>query len=252
MKAKARQTFFDAHPLCCFCGGRRAATQVDHVPARICFRNKVAPEGFEFPTCAGCNQGSGRSETVTAFYLHSLKDDFEDGDEEIYKRVISGICNNAPTSVPLIIGAYNREIQIPKAASRHIELFCFKLLYAIYYQTSGKVAGPSQRAFVIWAQSGTDQANYIGARAAEWFEEWQTGTRSNVDLGDQFRYRTGYHEGHGYLGMHVTFSNGIVIFGVIGPARPMATLKPAPALVKSVTALVRGVEKAERREHRRP
>jgi hypothetical protein len=78
--------FLKAHPLCCFCGGRRAAVERDHAPARIVFRGKHGPDDFEFPACAECNRAAALSEQVTAFYIRSIDQGYEQLDADEYIR----------------------------------------------------------------------------------------------------------------------------------------------------------------------
>lgn len=55
------------HPICCFCGGQSAATEIDHVPAKIIFPDKKRPKGLEFPACSRCNRQTSADETLLAF-----------------------------------------------------------------------------------------------------------------------------------------------------------------------------------------
>ncbi len=92
--------FLLAHPLCCFCGGRRPAVERDHAPARIVFRGKHCPDDFEFPACAECNRAMALSEQVTAFYIRSIDQTYDQLDAEEYGKPIRGIVNNAPEALP--------------------------------------------------------------------------------------------------------------------------------------------------------
>jgi hypothetical protein len=59
--------FLEQHPLCCFCGGARPASTIDHQPARIVFPDKRRPKGLEFPACADCNRQTSPDEALLAF-----------------------------------------------------------------------------------------------------------------------------------------------------------------------------------------
>ena len=67
-KNRARQArdFLAQHPLCIFCGGVQPATTRDHVPSRQTFHLRDWPEGFEFPSCEGCNRETKDAEQVMA------------------------------------------------------------------------------------------------------------------------------------------------------------------------------------------
>lgn len=243
--------FLTAHPLCCFCGGRRAAVERDHAPARIVFRGKHGPDDFEFPACAECNRAAALSEQVTAFYIRSIDQGYEKLDAEEYKKLIDGIANNAPNALPYVDrsrppepytrfiapDAHERAVTIPEIAKELIELFGTKLLYAMYYRVTGTPASSTLRRLVWWAQAGTPAADQVRHNASQWFDDLTIARRPNVDLGDQFRYQTGYHPAHGVFGLHMSFGEALVYFCVLGPARDMLRLKPKPPLYQTIKGL---------------
>ena len=61
--------FFNDHPLCCYCGGLRFATTIDHQPGRLFFSNRQWPKGFEFPACDECNKATQDSEQLARLVL---------------------------------------------------------------------------------------------------------------------------------------------------------------------------------------
>jgi len=247
----SKAEFLRAHPLCCFCGGRRPAFERDHAPARIVFRGKHGPDDFEFPACAECNRAAAMSEQVTAFYIRSIDQSYEQLDEAEYDKLIRGIVNNAPEALPyqhrtcapepytryIQPDAEERTVSIPEIAKRHFELFGTKMLYAMYYRVTGKPASSSLRRIVVWAQAGTPAADQVRFKASQWFDDLQVAQRPNVDLGNQFRYQTGHNAAHGYLGLHMSFGEAFVFFCVLGPAREMIQLRPKPELYQTIKIL---------------
>ncbi|PAX08966.1 HNH endonuclease [Sphingomonas lenta] len=243
-----RAAFIASNPRCCYCAGRRPTTEIDHAPARIVFIKKHGPEGFLFPSCSECNRIAGVSEQVMAFYIRSFDRSACGLDEAEFEKLVSGLVNNAPEAVPrmpprpssglalLTHGIYeaDRTTTVPPAAKAHIELFGLKVLYALYYRVTGRFAGSSTRYLLNWAQAGTDAARLMHAAADKWFNEHEVGKRRNVDLGDQFSFHYGYHEAHGFFGVRMSFAGAFVMFGVIGPARPMAKLKNRDPLCPSI------------------
>jgi hypothetical protein len=237
-KAGERQAFLAAHPHCCFCYGENPTVEIDHVPARTCFRAKEGPEGFEFPACSRCNRGAALSEQVTALYIRFTDSSSQNFREEDFQRLFWGVANNAPEAVPQLDAETSRRLQtesrddigkpgaliVPRAAHQHLELFATKMLYAIYYRVSGDFAGPRHRRLVTWAQAGTEAATHVAQRSEQWFGDLNVGARSNVDLGDQFHYRQGYNAAHGYLGLSMSFGQSFVFFCVLGPGKQLATL----------------------------
>lgn len=247
----SKAEFLQAHPDCCFCGGRRPTAERDHAPARIVFRGKHGPDDFEFPACAECNRAAALSEQVTAFYIRSIDRGYERLDENEYQKLIEGIVNNAPDALPyrdpyrepdpytrfIAPDAEYRTVSIPGVAKEHITLFGTKMLYAMYYRLTGRSASSSLRRLVYWAQAGTPAADQVRQNASQWFDDLQVARRPNVDLGDQFRYQTGYNPAHGYLGLHMSFGEALVFFCVLGPAREMIQLKPKPPLYQTIKTL---------------
>lgn len=247
----SKAEFLLAHPRCCFCGGRRAAVERDHAPARIVFRGRHGPDAFEFPACSECNRAAALSEQVTAFYIRSIDQSYDKLDEVEYGKLITGIVNNAPDALPyedrsrapapytrfIAPDAEERSVSIPELAKDHVTLFGTKLLYAMYYRVTGTPASSSLRRLVYWAQAGTPAASQVRHNASLWFDELKIARRPNVDLGDQFRYQTGYHPAHGFLGLHMSFGEALVYFCVLGPAREMIRLRPKPPLYQTIKAL---------------
>lgn len=87
---------------CYFCGN--AANTIDHVPPRACFPTGYAPEGFEFPACDPCNQGTKKQDQI--FGLYSMLLDFDESkmrrpeDLEKMSNLRRGIANNYPEALP--------------------------------------------------------------------------------------------------------------------------------------------------------
>ncbi|MEN2749494.1 HNH endonuclease signature motif containing protein [Sphingomonas sp. T9W2] len=261
-----RAAFIASNPRCCYCAGRRPTTEIDHAPARIVFIKKHGPEGFLFPSCSECNRIAGVSEQVMAFYIRSFDRSACGLDEAEFEKLVSGLVNNAPEAVPrmpprpssglalLTHGIYeaDRTTIVPPAAKAHIELFGLKVLYALYYRVTDRFAGSSTRYLLNWAQDGTDAARLMRATADKWFDEHEVGQRRNVDLGDQFSFQYGYHEAHGFFGVRMSFAGAFVMFGVIGPARPMAKLKNRDPLCPSIYEMGKRIKKQWGKRRRGP
>lgn len=170
-----------------------------------------------------------------AFYIRCFDLENTTIDEKDFNKLTTSICNNAPDALPMIpgtnlslVGTFDalndlasRTVTITLKAKMHIELFTLKMLYALYYKTTGKTAGSSNRYLVHWAQAGTAAAQQMDQWSEQWFGVNIVGTRPNIDLGNQFSYQTGYHTRHGVCGIKIAFGGAFVMFGVIGPALDM-------------------------------
>ncbi|MCA1532089.1 hypothetical protein I6F21_05885 [Bradyrhizobium sp. NBAIM03] len=65
-RKRRKQAFLAAHPICCFCGGKRPAETEDHVPARGIFDERRWPDGYNFPACTACNNLTRHDEKIVA------------------------------------------------------------------------------------------------------------------------------------------------------------------------------------------
>lgn len=251
-KSKHRERFFGEHPRCCYCAGARPAVEIDHAPARTCFRRKEGPEGYEFPACSICNRSIAPSEQIAALYIRMFdhNDDNLDGDDLV--RLVLGVGNNTPATLPVIPPTrltpfgntvVDLEAQLPPAAKPHIELFATKMLYAFYYRISGSIAGPYQSRLINWAQTGTEAANLLRQHAEQWFDQEEIGSRRNVDIGDQFRCRYGYNVAHGFLGLAMDFGQSFYFFCILGPAQHLerARLVQRPVRYRPISQLAERV-----------
>ena len=63
---RRRKLFLKENPLCAFCGGAEAATTIEHCPPKALFKNKIWPEGFEFPACSKCNNDTSDYDLIVS------------------------------------------------------------------------------------------------------------------------------------------------------------------------------------------
>ncbi len=223
------------------------------------FIKKNGPEGFEFPSCSECNRSTALSEHVAAFYIRTFdtNDKGLDGDDLL--KLVNGVANNAPESLPKFsyqrgavnplidpAGIMQRSMTIPPMAAAYIRLFALKVLYAIYYKTTGRFACSSNRYLLDWAQYGTEAAITMNNNADAWFDQNVVGARRNIDLGDQFTYQSGYNPQHGFFGLKMNFAKAFVVFGVVGPARDLRTLKPPLPFCPAILDAAKKVRKEKR------
>lgn len=263
-KEERRVRLLLEHPWCCFCGGTTPAKTVDHVPARICFRRKEPPEGYEFSACEACNAAAKASEQVVAMYIRLLDHDGDNLDPEDIRRLVRGVGNNLPGTLPARVweagevrrtlrergvrlerGKFLEEVPVmtvPPVAQPHFDLFGRKLLYALHYRVTGKILTPDHRVIMSSDQRGSEVAEYLRARGLEWFEELVQTKRPNVQLGSQFVYRHGYNAEHGFFGVFAEFGKGFTFFGVSVPPYALASL-PVDVVMpwRSITELGAGL-----------
>lgn len=245
-KSERRADLLERHRFCCFCGGGRAATTVDHAPARICFKAKIGPEGFELPACEACNRNTALSEQVTAFYIRMADKASTHFHGPDTTKLISAMVNNAPECLPdpqipandkrralreqgvrLARGEWLDEApvaRIPETVHGHVEVFMRKMLAALFYRETGGFLGPGHSLVLQWAQRGTEAAEFSRQNAEDWLGNRLVSTRRNTDLGDQFAYRYAYHPAHGFFGLWMEFDGSFGFFTIAGPAQELAKL----------------------------
>jgi hypothetical protein len=102
-KLSKKARFLKNHPFCCFCGGTRAATTLDHVPPKACFPVGFWPDEFEFPSCNLCNNGTSKYDTI--FGLYSMLMDFNEAnrtaaDRARVEQLRHEIANRYPDALP--------------------------------------------------------------------------------------------------------------------------------------------------------
>lgn len=106
-----RAAFFERQPLCIFCGGKQQATTKEHCPPRALFQGKLWPEGFEFPACNACNNGTGDDDVVVA--LIGRMDPFHNGGNKDGRVV--GLMKNVNQQHP---GLLNEMVSMSAGESR--------------------------------------------------------------------------------------------------------------------------------------
>jgi hypothetical protein len=149
-----KERFFDAHPFCCFCGGKRPATTLDHQPGRLFFRRREWPENFVFPACAQCNDISRRAEKALGILIHG---DGDTDDRGQFRSNLASFKSEFPGEIEKLLFSTTekrslfRELNLNKPDGisfaeiplmrmnvdfwqPHFEMFARKLLLAMHYQ----------------------------------------------------------------------------------------------------------------------
>jgi hypothetical protein len=148
--------FLKHNPICCFCGGGKPSTTIDHVPSRQMFTLRRRPKGLEVPACEECNGATRHHEQVAAMLGRLYPDpDTEDELAEV-KRIMRAIRNNnsglleemkpsqrqqkrfqeADTSLPIDAKPLNCNGPL---LNRSIQIFGAKLGLALQYATTDRI-----------------------------------------------------------------------------------------------------------------
>jgi len=144
---------------CVLCGGKRLAQGVEHAPPKIMFMDKLRAEGFEFPACDRCNNGSGPVDQLATFLALSQAPESvlkKRAMSEYDLKVTKGISNNSPLlydkSKRVLVRdesgklstAY--EVELRRDVSEKFALWAAKQTLALWHKHTGKIA--SHRATV--------------------------------------------------------------------------------------------------------
>lgn len=229
---KAR--FLKEHPYCCFCGGGRPAVTVDHVPPKACFPVGFSPEGFEFPACEACNNGTSQFDSI--FGLYSLLGDFRTHTPDDIKRIeklryelgkrYPDAFSDPSTHFP-IHRAGSIITPVPVAFSvgatplvqQSIEKMGEKLTHALFYREMGKPLTPDYRFMTSSYQIQREGTQELTALFKSLLPDTRIGERPNVkSYGDRFTYMSGCKPEEGFFLFAAQFGYGFLIWGmVLGP-----------------------------------
>lgn len=208
------EAFKADHPFCCFCGGQAATEQIDHVPPRSIFDDRIWPEGYAFPACAACNQGSRQIDQIAALLARMSVADRTVKLEE-FQRYRQGVGNNVPSALPKLVSSEEQadfilsQVGLERAAStpwqdvpmvmieasefRKLDVLLGKLFCALYYKHVGRIL---PRASKLMALYTTNQI-----LSADDPFEWQRNPlaqtepviqRNGKELRHQFDYKWGH------------------------------------------------------------
>jgi len=233
-KAKnKRQRFLATHPWCCFCGGNRPATTIDHIPARTCFFGRQYPEGFEFPACDHCQSASRLDEMAFAFYARALDRNSANFDGPATTKMITGLANNLPHLLPnpFLDGRKKRDafkrmglrkpanvlaerlpvIEIDPELHQRIERYARKIACALYYREQERIASADHLILADWGQFNDNPFMDSSKGFIEMTPLITVGQRTNVNIGDQFVYRCNKCDDPDVLAALAGFGRGIVL-----------------------------------------
>jgi hypothetical protein len=233
------QRFIKAHPKCIFCGGAKDATTIEHCPPRALFQSRIAPEGFEFPSCAKCNNYSSDEDLIVAVIVRMGSPKFGDSDGKL-KGMMMNLNRQRPefykTFLPSAIEARanNRQLGIePESGQTHqeagvlnvndetrlaIRVFAKKLAKGILYKETNLILKNDDCLVLNWFTN----ANVIRDGGYKVFEllnhingKSPKVSRANVVLNNQFEYKFSISDDQNLILIQAKFgeSFGLVILG---------------------------------------
>ena len=242
---RRRARFLAANPLCYFCGVA-AANTIDHVPARVCFRGRESPDGFEFPACEACNSKSRDSEQVAAFYINAMDWSEDEPDLVEFGSLLSAVRNNYPTAVPQAATTRTKRkklklsgdllpkgmmysdlpiMTISQDARNHLSFFSGKLALALYYRHYQKPLNESYVVYTTWIEYTAASLQAALGQMKSVFPNLVMGSRPNTNIGQQFGYLWGGVENGEVFGFVAQFRQSFFVIGLIAE-RTLAQQRP--------------------------
>lgn len=107
-----RKRLLTAEPNCVYCGGKRPATEIDHIPPKLMFPKGHRPKGLETPSCRLCNRGARDSESLVSLFANMKFGEMTAVEVDHFDRVAAHVRSNTPRLI---------EALSPKAGQRILE-----------------------------------------------------------------------------------------------------------------------------------
>ncbi len=158
---KQRQKFLKENPICAFCGGKASATTVEHCPPKAMFKDRLWPEGFNFPACLECNNGTTDHDLIIAMLARMGPIDRNGIEDGAFEGLVKSVNKQNPGLLskmapsPIEARRSNRKLGIkPAKGQTHQEagamkvpdefhaavcVLATKLVKGIYYRDTRKV-----------------------------------------------------------------------------------------------------------------
>lgn len=183
MRIRDKRKILVEYPYCIYCGGKTAATTVDHIPPTGLFPKRDRPPGLVVPACPDCNRNSRVVDDIASFFA-AIRLSPNEREVQHFSEKLLYFKNNYPEimleSQPTIGQLRQAARYTPNnegtfgaldvrgaTTSRMIVLFGVKLGLALHYEET-RVALPSQGEIgVIWYTNQNALANEIPQRLFE-------------------------------------------------------------------------------------
>lgn len=172
-KKRRLDEFLNLHPICCFCNGTEKATTQDHLPPRSAFYNNLWPEGYVFPACEQCNNGSSEFDSVFAmvsrfdpFSEQSIK--FENESSKLIKAFLESHSDSLPAmdltaiekrrwmkkaNFEKAVGELYRDfplVRVTPEMNESIKKVSTKLIKALHYKHTTKIIPSEESLKIKW------------------------------------------------------------------------------------------------------
>jgi len=248
-QAKAnRINYFNVHPHCIFCGGTQPATTKEHCPPKALFQLKQWPEGFEFPACNSCNNGTSDDDILIA-WLGRIAPYEDQGDNDGKMNGLTfNLCKQHPDFLPQIfmspiearrsarelglrppLGTTYQElgiINVPERMHDAVKAFARKLTKAIYWREKNRIFPSDGQIIFNWFTNAT----VLKSGSIPTFEAFESfmGTskkvvRAGKDLSGQFSYKYAVHSDGDLAVLQARIGKSFGFVSIVSPASGVLT-----------------------------
>lgn len=227
-----RAQFLTEHPICCFCGGNKAAEEMDHVPARSVFKGRSWPEGYVFPSCSRCNQGTRLDEILFSLLCRMHPDPSAEREAEEVRALFQSIKNNFPglleslqpsarevrrflkkTGVTLPRGMSLSEVPILKTDHPRLRAALRKVAnkvgLALFYKHAGRIVPTGGSLAIAFFTNTTFKPQEWPANIFEALKGQPKLKRARTEFESQFNYQFALTEAKDFGGFVVRFPTSI-------------------------------------------
>lgn len=196
-KISTKDNFFQAHSKCCFCGGEKKATTIEHAPPICLFIDRLRWKGLEFPACTRCNHGSSTQDQVVAFFALAQRSAIHD-DEKLFsyaKKLGDGLVNNHKEKWKILEYFDDQTLSFklnPQTQTAYLDPWAVKMALALWYEHKGEILSKNGRVLISWAFNGEYQAQEFAIEFAKNLTGIESLKQGMQDSEAQFAYSYGF------------------------------------------------------------
>jgi len=204
IKKRAHAQLLRSFPWCIYCGGIEAAVTIEHMPPVVMFRGRQRPKGLEFPSCKGCNNGTGDSDLVASLVGRLLPDGTTNLEAQEFKSLLIAVGNNVPGLIeemeidPARQKLARKNYPIPEGGgvlradgpilTKHMRVFGAKLGFALHFESTRSAVPPSGGVQSMWFSNAQAATRQIPERLFEMLPSPRTLEQGVREVSDQFQY----------------------------------------------------------------
>jgi len=255
IKQSATAKFIAQYPLCCFCGGTRAATTREHMPPRSLFDNSHRPDKLVMPACRECNHGTSTADLVAAIVSrwNYNSNAVEVADHrKLVRRARSHHSEiHAEWIMPIDREKARRNLtdygmQVPLDAGmatigpltiQQLNLFAHKVALALYFEQFRTPLTDEGAVSALW-RSKEDFAKGAPAELLEMMQQYGTLEQGKWNASETFEYRFEVNRDEGLLACLARFRGGLYVGGFSArdatqlPSDDVSWIKPSTLLAR--------------------